>query len=63
MIVNQAVRSDPDVHLLVMTELKRLDWEVTDLTSPVCVSIYSGNKCFQPHVSRLSGQLIEIKSL
>lgn len=56
MIVNQAMRSDPDVHLLVMTELKRLDWEVTDLTSPVCVeSICSLNKCFQPHVSCLSG--------
>lgn len=55
-IVNKTMASDPDVHLLVMTELKRLDWEVTDLTSPVRVS-----KCLQPRVSCLSGQLIEIK--
>lgn len=53
LIVNKAMRSDPDVHLLVMTELKRLDWEVTDLTRPVRVGIYLGNKCFQTHVSCL----------
>lgn len=39
---------------------ERLDWEVTHLTSSVSVSSYSGNKGFQPHVSRRPGQLVEI---
>lgn len=49
-IVTKAMRSDPDVHLLVKTEPKGSDWEATDLTGPVCVSIYSGRKCFQSQV-------------
>lgn len=58
-IVTKAMRSDPDVQLLAMTERKRLDWEVTDLPSSVSVSIISGTERFQPHA--FSGQFSEIK--
>lgn len=47
-IVKKAMRSDPDVHSLGMTDLGVIRQEATDLSqASVCVSSYSHTSCFQ----------------
>lgn len=48
LIVKKAMRSDPDVHSLGMTDLGVIRLGATDLSqASVCVSIYSHTSCFQ----------------